>query len=131
MAALKLVINDPKTGKSYQKTLEDETLVGKKLGDVITGDFVGLDGYQFSIRGASDFAGFPLRKDVEGPVRKKVLMGHGVGNRTGGNNLKFRKTVSGNAITPRTVQVNLMVTQYGTKALDDVLGKKEDAQPGQ
>ncbi|HLC22421.1 MAG TPA: S6e family ribosomal protein, partial [Candidatus Nanoarchaeia archaeon] len=85
----------------------------------------------FSIRGASDFAGFPLRKDVEGPVRKKVLMGHGVGNRTGGNNLKFRKTVSGNAITPRTVQVNLMVTQYGTKALDDVLGKKEDAQPGQ
>ncbi|MBT4175161.1 30S ribosomal protein S6e, partial [archaeon] len=32
MAETKFVINDSKTGKTYQKALEDSTLVDKKVG---------------------------------------------------------------------------------------------------
>ena len=41
MAELRFVINDTKTGKSYQKALEDESLVGKRIGETIVGDFLG------------------------------------------------------------------------------------------
>lgn len=131
MAEIKFVINDPKTGKSYQKALDDESLVGKKIGDTVSGDVLGLEGYTFSIKGGSDFAGFPLRKDIEGIIRKKVLMQRGVGNRSGAKGEKRRKSVSGNTITPKTVQVNLMVTTYGAQQLDNVFGKKEETQAAQ
>ena len=73
MVEVRFVINDGKTGKTYQKALEEETLVGKKIGEVVSGDFLGLEGYELQIRGGSDFAGFPMRPDIDGPVRKKHL----------------------------------------------------------
>lgn len=126
MAELKFVINDNKTGKTYQKALEDDSLVGKKIGEVISGDFLGLNGYEFEIRGGSDFAGFPLRKDIEGPVRKKALLGSGVGVKIDRAGVKYRKTVCGNTITVKTAQVNLNIIKYGHTPLDQLLGKKEE-----
>jgi len=38
----KFVISDPKTGKSYQKALNNEWFVGKKIGDKVEGNLVGL-----------------------------------------------------------------------------------------
>ncbi|MBI5798300.1 30S ribosomal protein S6e [Candidatus Woesearchaeota archaeon] len=125
MAEFKFVINDTKTGKTYQRALEDETLVGKRIGETVPGDFLGLEGYELQIRGGSDFAGFPLRKDIDGPVRKKGLFGPGVGVKVDRKGMKLRKTVCGNTITVKTVQVNLCVKKYGEKALDELLGKAE------
>lgn len=127
MVEVRFVINDTKTGKTYQKAVEDETLVGKKLGDSVSGDFLGLEGYELHIRGGSDFAGFPLRADIDGPVRKKALLGSGVGVKVDRKGMKKRKTVCGNQITLKTAQINLSVAKYGAKSLEDIFGKKEDA----
>jgi len=127
MAEFKFVINDVKTGKTYQKALEDSSLIGKRIGESISGDFLGLDGYELQIRGGSDFAGFPMRKDIEGPIRKKALLGSGVGVKIDRKGMHLRKTVSGNQITAKTAQVNLSVQKYGSKALDEIFGKKDEA----
>ncbi|MDP3728877.1 MAG: 30S ribosomal protein S6e [bacterium] len=127
MAELRFVINDTKTGKTYQKALEDESLVGKKIGETVRGDFLGLEGYELQIRGGSDFAGFPMRNDIEGPIRKKALLGSGVGVKIDRKGMKKRKTVCGNQVTVKTAQLNLSVKKYGQKPLDDIFGKKEDA----
>ncbi|HIK02893.1 TPA: 30S ribosomal protein S6e, partial [archaeon] len=43
--AFKLVISDPKSGKSYQKEFEQSgLLVGKKVGETINGEVLGLSG---------------------------------------------------------------------------------------
>jgi small subunit ribosomal protein S6e len=126
MVEVRYVINDGKTGKTYQKALEDNTLVGRKIGEKIEGDFLGLEGYELEIRGGSDIAGFPLRKDIEGPVRKRALLGSGVGVKVDRKGMKLRKTVCGNTITVKTAQVNLSVKKYGGKTLEELFGKKEE-----
>ena len=127
MVEVRFVINDTKNGKTFQNGLEDETLVGKKMGETVSGDFLGLEGYELQIRGGSDFAGFPMRADIDGPIRKKALLGSGVGVKVDRKGMKKRKTVCGNQVTVNTAQLNLMVKKYGPKSLEDIFGKKEDA----
>ncbi|OYT48811.1 hypothetical protein B6U83_03150 [Thermoplasmatales archaeon ex4484_36] len=48
MVEFKAVIGDPKTGKTYQKTVTGQyanRLLGMKIGDVFDGIFVSLPGY--------------------------------------------------------------------------------------
>jgi len=126
MVEVRYVVNDVKSGKTYQKTLEENSLVGKKIGDKVEGNIIGLEGYELEIRGGSDHAGFPLRKDIEGPVRKKALLSRGVGINVNRAGLKLRKTVCGNTITDKTAQINLSVKKYGGKALEEIFGKTEE-----
>ena len=125
MVEIRFVVNDVKTGKTYQKALEEESLIGKKIGELVPGDFLGLDGYELQIRGGSDFAGFPMRRDIDGPIRKKALLGSGVGVKIKRRGMKKRKTVCGNQITNKTAQINLSIQKYGPKNLEDIFGKKE------
>ena len=126
MVEFKFVINDPKTGRTFQKALEEESMLGKKLGEKISGDFLGLDAYELEIKGASDFAGFPLSKTINGPIRKRALLSKGFSmkkNKIKG--VKVRKTVCGNIISKNVVQINLKVTKFGQKALDEIFAKAE------
>ncbi len=139
MAEFKVVINDTKSGKTYQKVIEDKLLVGKKIGDKISGDSLGLAGYELEVRGGSDTAGFPMRKEVAGSGRKAIVMSKGAGfnpvkrkkqHTQGHFFLTKKKTVRGNTISEKTVQVNLKVINYGKKALEELLGAKaEEAKP--
>jgi small subunit ribosomal protein S6e len=132
MAELRFVINDTKTGKSYQKALETQDFDGKKLGETVKGDFLGLEGYELEITGGSDYAGFPLRKDIEGPARKRGLFKGGVGMRkVERKGIRKRKTVCGNTITEQTVQINLKVTKAGTKKLEEIFAKKVEEKPAE
>ena len=57
MVEFKAVINDVKTGKSYQMDVSGHhanSLIGKKIGDVVDGIFVSLPGYKLTISGGSD-----------------------------------------------------------------------------
>jgi small subunit ribosomal protein S6e len=77
MAEFKVVIADKKTGKCLQKELKGESangLLGKKIGDVIRGELLDLTGYEFKITGGSDYCRFPMRSDVSGTGRKKILL---------------------------------------------------------
>ena len=54
-------------------------LLGKKIGDVIDGIFVGegestLTGYKLEITGGSDKTGTPMRRDLDGGSRQAILV---------------------------------------------------------
>jgi len=130
MVDMKLVINDVKTGKSYKKEANVD-LAGVKIGDKVDGGKLGLKGYELQFTGGSDSAGFPMRIDIDGPNRKKALLGSGQGVNIKRKGMKLRKTVRGNTIGVKTVQVNLKVVKYGAEGLEKVLGveKKPEEKP--
>ena len=108
MVTFKLVLSDPKTGKSEASEVKDaqaQPLVGRKIGEVIDGTSIGLNG-RIMITGGSDKAGFPMRADTMGGGKNYVLMTAGVGFRTKVEGAKKRKLVRGNTITEETYKVN-------------------------
>ncbi len=116
MADFKLVISDPKTGKSYQKELKEpdsNVFVGRKIGEQVKGDDFGLAEYEFVITGGSDYCGFPMRNDVTGSGRKRLLAVSGIGVKKIGKGMRHKKTVCGNTIHPRISQVNLKILKEG------------------
>ena len=123
MAEIKVNIGDSKTKKTYNKTLSPEQLAGlsgKKIGETIKGELVGLPkGYELEIRGGSDASGFPMRKDLDGQNKKRILIVGGVGLRkTKYKGMKVRKLVAGNTIYEKTSQINLKVTKWGKEPIE-------------
>ncbi len=134
MASFKLVIGT-KQGKCVQKELQEpeaNVFLGKQIGNTLNGDEIGLQGYEFEITGGSDYCGFPMRKDVSGTGRKRILTVKGVVGVKGVYSKKYqgkvikrkikkgiriRKTVCGNTIHPKIVQINLKVTKEGSQPL--------------
>lgn len=138
MAEFKLNIADPKTGKCMQKVIaepESSRLIGLKIGDRIDGSVAGLSGYEFIITGGSDYCGFPMRPDIPGSARKRILTRKGIGfrgkNRRGKTQrgLRVRKTVCGNTIGSKTVQINVKIVKYGTKKIEEEKKKETEAKP--
>jgi small subunit ribosomal protein S6e len=127
MVEFKAVINDPKSGKSYQRTISGNMagqLVGKKVGDDVDGLFVQLPGYKLKITGGSDNAGFPMRGDLTGPRRRGVLVSGGVGFHPIRGGMRKRKSLRGGAISPDIQQVNLKITTRGPKSIEDAWQEK-------
>jgi small subunit ribosomal protein S6e len=123
MVSFKLVLSNPKTGKSYQREVKEpeaNAFIGKKIKDTISGDQIGLAGWEFRISGGSDFCGFPMRADVKGTARKRIYAFSGVGIRKGNyKGQKQRKSVCGNVIGANTVQINLTATKEGSGVLGE------------
>jgi|TARA_B100001971_G_C18215184_1_gene553344 small subunit ribosomal protein S6e len=131
MVELKLVINN-KDGKSYAKILPDSsTLVGKKIGDSVNGDLIGLTGYELQISGGSDNSGSPMKKGLNLSGKKKIFAKAGLGINPKNKGNYMRKTLAGNTVHEKTAQLNLIITQAGKKALNDLLGKKEETKEGE
>jgi len=128
MVDFKLTIADPKSGKSYQTIVNEpdsRTLVGKKIRDKVNGESFNLPGYEFEITGGSDSSGFPMRNDIRGTGRKKILAVGGVGIKKKKKSMKQRETVCGNTIHANISQINLKVVKEGGKKLAEVFGSKE------
>ncbi len=128
MAEFKAVIADPKSGKTYKRDIAGQfanALVGRKVGEEIDGLFVGLPGYKLQIAGGSDKDGFPMRRDVPGPRRRRVLLSGGVGFHPQRKGLRKKKTVRGNTISPDTLQLNLKITMRGPKSIEDAFTEKK------
>ena len=137
MADIKVVIGDPKAKQSVQKELKDDAakpLLGLRLGDKISGELLDLPGYEFEITGGSDFAGFPMRRDVPGITRKRILAVSGVGinnkkkyrkkKQKGLRTMKGmrqRKSMAGNTVYEKTAQVNMKVIKHGPTPLPFVV----------
>jgi len=121
---MKLVIGDPKTSKTYQMELKKELqvhLIGKKINQTIEGDLIGLPGYQLKITGGSDTTGIPMRSDVEGIQKKKILLSSGPGYKPKEKGIRKRKSVRGNTISADIIQVNLKVQVAGPKPLEELI----------
>lgn len=131
--AFKLVISDPKSKKSWQKEVSGEGILGRKVGQSIDGAAAGLAGYELKITGGSDKDGFPMRKDIAGPGRKRVLISGAPGFHPKMEGGRKRKSVRGNTVSEDTAQVNSKVTKYGKEPLEKVFGpaeKKEEKAEG-
>lgn len=126
MSELKLVIN-AKDGKSYSKIVDSSILMGRKINDTFKGDLISLTGYELKITGGSDLSGFPMRPEINLAGKKKIYAKKGIGIKPYYKGNFMRKTMAGNTIYEKTAQLNLVVTQQGKKALNDLLGKKEEA----
>ena len=128
MVEFKAVINDAKSGKSYQVPVAGQganSLIGKKIGDVVDGIFVGLPGYKLMITGGSDKDGFPMRKDLPGPRRKQLLVARGMGFRTKEVGLRKKISFRGSSICPDTIQLNMKISVPGPQAIDELIKKEE------
>ena len=123
MSELKIVIGSKK-GRSFQKTHDSASLVGRKLGEALKGDLIGVPGYEFLITGGSDSAGFPMRKEIK-TRRARIFARGGVGVNPKNKGELIRKTVAGNTIDEKTAQVNLKTSKEGTKKLEEIFGKEE------
>lgn len=123
MVEFKLVISDQ--AKSFARTVGDPQsagFLGKRIGESIGGELIGLAGYTFTIRGGTDKSGFPLRPDLPGARQTRVYVGEGFGFHAPRRGMRKRRTFRGNAISEDTVQVNLVVEQKGPKPLPELLG---------
>ncbi len=127
--AFKLVVSDPKTRKSYQKEVGEEGLIGKKIGEKLSGEVVGLQGYELELTGGSDKDGFPMRKDVDGTARKKILISSPPGFHPGTPGVRKRKSIRGNTISEDVVQINSKVIKQGSKPLDQIFASKKEEKP--
>ena len=124
---------------------ESESILGKKIGEKVSGEDISptLSGYELEITGASDKAGFPAAKDIEGPGLKRKLLTKGfsfhklkkkkktANRRKVRKGLRKRRTVRGNTISQDTVQINLKVLKEGNQKFDELFppkAKKEKAE---
>lgn len=118
MVSFKLVLSDPKTGKSEASEVKDagaQLLIGRRIGDVIDAASIGLTG-KIMITGGSDKAGFPMRSDTLGGGKNYILLTRGVGFKTKEEGAKKRKLVRGSTITEETYQVNAKRVDESAKA---------------
>lgn len=124
MVEFKVVVNDVKSGRSYQIPVSGahaNSLIGKKIGDEVDGIFVSLPGYRLKITGGTDKDGFPMRPDLPGMGKRRLLLSGGVGYRPDRKGKRKKKMVRGNTVSADIVQINMKVVKYGTKPIDELL----------
>ncbi len=122
---MKLVISVPKTGRAFQKEIGEEEarmFYGLKIGDEVDLSPLGLKGYRARITGGTDKDGFPMRPDVHGTGRKKVLLSGGPGVRKLKKGERVRKTVRGNTVAEDIEQLNLVIVKEGETPIEELLG---------
>jgi small subunit ribosomal protein S6e len=128
MAEFKIVLSHK--GKAKQIEVKDDAaqaLFGKKIGDKINGETFDLTGYEFEITGGSDNAGKPMRKDIDGSGRKRILAVDGIGLKKANAGQRQRKLMAGDTIFEKTAQINMKVVKEGKQSLFEE--PKEEAVP--
>ncbi len=123
-AAPKLILSNPEDGTAKTITLDPgifRLFMGKKIGDEIDGSVLGYKGYRIRITGGTDKDGFPLRPDVSGARKVRILITTGIGfkgyekppsrkkkqrQRRKKKGLRRRRTVRGNVISEAVAQIN-------------------------
>ena len=118
------IVVSTREGKSYQIEKDVPTFIGMKIGQTFDGSLIGLNGYTLKITGGSDKEGFPMRRDLQGTQRKKILTIGGVGYKQKNKGVKRRKSVRGNRISEEVVQVNVKIEEQdkGAKKIEELLG---------
>jgi len=133
MVEFKVVVNDTKTGKSHQVQVSGHhanSLIGKKIGDEVDGIFISLPGYKLKISGGTDKDGFPMRSDLPGTVRRRLLISKGKGFNAKENGIRRKKSIRGNSINQDIVQINMKVVKHSAKPIEKLIQKEEKSEEG-
>ena len=122
MVEFKVVISE--RNLSFQRAVGDpasSSILGKRIGESVGGDALGLPGYTLKITGGTDKSGFALRPDLPGARQARVLTGDGLGFHAPRRGMRKRRTFRGNTVSEDTVQVNMVVEAKGPKPLAELL----------
>lgn len=118
--AFKINVSDK--GKTIKLETENENLIGKKIGEKLEGSELSedLNGYELEITGTSDISGIPGQKGLEGSSyhRKLLTFGHGMKDRRKG--IRLKKTLRGEEISAKTIQINAIVKKHGSKKFNEI-----------
>ena len=128
MVDFKAIVNDVQTGKSYNVTVSGHhanSLIGKSIGEVVDGIFVGLPGYKIKITGGSDGNGTPMRSDLPGTKRVKLLLSDSKGFHEKYPGQRKRTAIRGSTVSAEIVQINMAVAEYGPKSIEECLNPAE------
>lgn len=123
MVTFKVVISDPKSGVAKQIEISDkkaEALIGLRIGDTLDASLLGVklnevlgvevpENVKLKITGGTDKDGFPMRPDVHGPRKIRILVSRGPGFRPKDRGERRKKTVRGNTISPEIMQINTKI----------------------
>ena len=123
MVEFKLVISEG--AKSYARTVSDPQsagFLGKRIGEAVGGELLGLGGYTLKITGGTDRSGFPLRPEIPGARQTRVFVGEGFGFSAPRRGMRTRRSFRGSQVSEDTVQINMIVEQKGSKPLGELLG---------
>ncbi len=126
MAKFKVIISDPQTGTSKVVELEEARAVpfiGRKIGETMDGAVVDLPAHKLQIKGGSDKDGVPMKPNVHGGVRRKIVLSKGIGFNGNKKGERKRKAVRGNTITDEIVQINVKIVEQPNKP------KTEESKP--
>mgnify|MGYP001152849634 CR=1 FL=1 len=88
----------------------------EKIYETIDGSIVDLPAHKLLITGGSDKDGFPIRPNVHGGVRRRVVLSGGVGYNPNKKGARRRKTVRGNVLTDEVVQINMKIIEKPKKS---------------
>ena len=128
MVDFKAIVNDVKTGKSYNVTVSGHhanSLIGKSIGEVVDGIFVGLPGNKSKNTGGSDGNGTPMRSDLPGTKRVKLLLSDSKGFHEKYPGQRKRTAIRGSTVSAEIVQINMAVAEYGPKSIEECLNPAE------
>lgn len=132
MAKFKIIVSDTDSGTSKTVELEETQatpLIGRRMGEVMDGAIVGLPGHKVQLTGGSDKDGFPIRPNVHGGVRRRVILGGGVGFNPQKEGERKRKTIRGNVVTEEIVQINMKIIEKPKKAKEEEKKSKKSKTP--
>jgi ribosomal protein S6E (S10) len=116
-------INVSHKGRTYKTESDNESFIRMKIGERIDGDLISgdLGGYKLEITGTSDISGFPgIKGQIGGQLRKVLLTRKDKGMNTKGEGLRLKKSVRGEEISEKTVQINTKVLKEGNKKFDEL-----------
>ena len=122
---IKLAIGSKEEKKVFKHIVsgaDAEKLFGKKIGDKFRGEIIGLNGYELEITGGSDSSGFPMRKDIDGPGRKKIVVVKSLGFNSDRKGQRKRRSLRGNTISDQIAQINCKVVKAGKDTIAKILG---------
>jgi len=127
----KMVLSDPESGRAWNIELKDkvfEKIIGKKIGDIIKGSDIGFPGYEIRLTGGTDRDGFPMRRDLEGARRPKLLLRRGPGYRPKEKGVIRRKRVRGNVYVKEIAQINAVIVKKGKTPVEEIVEKLKEEQ---
>ena len=80
-------------------------LLGLQIGNETDAAIVGLSG-KLKVTGGSDKSGVPMRSDIHGAARKRVLLSKGIGLQDAEIGQRVRKLMRGNTVSEEIYQLN-------------------------
>jgi small subunit ribosomal protein S6e len=125
-----LIVSDPRNGTSQRVELDDQQLraiIGTRIGQVIDGTLAGLQGYKIKLTGGTDKDGIPMRPDVHGSAKARIVLSGGVGYKPKNIGKRKRKVVRGNIVSAETTFLNFSIME-APKAKKKKKESKQDSE---